>query len=316
MKILWSIDFSPDSKAAIRLLSGIGFPKGSRGILLHVVTKDEELRAFAKSTDLLEHLGVIRQKTIEHAQRNLKKLADQFLPPSLHPTVLVKEGNPAEEILTTLKKEAIDLAVLGTRGLSGVKRFLLGSVSDRVLQESPCPVLIARGSGRRTSRGMRIVLATDGSSEADLAVRFINQLTFPPQSELVLFHVVERTDYSVVQDDYRILGMGPAGLDTVREWEKDFYSRKQKAKMDFLQKTGKKLQIGKVKIEKVPVGYAAEEIIKAATRFRADLLVVGSRGLSGMKRTILGSVSSRVARYAPCSVLVVRPSQKEQVVRL
>ena len=58
--------------------------------------------------------------------------------------------------------------------------------------------------------------------------------------------------------------------------------------------------------EHISTGYAAEEILKAARRFRANLIVLGSRGLTGIKRQFLGSVSARVARHAPCSVLVVR----------
>ena len=53
-------------------------------------------------------------------------------------------------------------------------------------------------------------------------------------------------------------------------------------------------------------GYAAEEIIQAATRSHADLVILGSRVMTGLKGAFLGSVSRRVARHAPCSVLVVK----------
>lgn len=53
-------------------------------------------------------------------------------------------------------------------------------------------------------------------------------------------------------------------------------------------------------------GHAAEEILKAAKRSRADVIVVGSKGLTGLKCFLLGSVADKVARHAPCSVLVVR----------
>jgi len=316
MKILWSVDFSRDSKAALRFLSGIDFPKGSEGLLLHVTTKKEELKKLGHASDLTEQLSQLQKKTIEHAQRHLNKLAEKFLPTALHPTVLVEEGNPGEKILSVLHKEQIDLIVMGTRGMSGIKRFLLGSVSDWILQEAPCPVLLARGSGRRENRGMRIVLATDGSSEAETAVEFMNQFTFPPHSEIVLFHVIEPIDYTVVQDDYRILGLGPSGLQELQKWAKEIHQRREQAQASLLQKTRKTLTRRKGKVEHIAVGYAAEEIIKAAYRFRADLIVMGSRGLTGMKRTLLGSVSSRVARHAPCSVLVVRKSEKKRKIQI
>ncbi len=63
-------------------------------------------------------------------------------------------------------------------------------------------------------------------------------------------------------------------------------------------------------------GHAAEEILKTAKRIRADLVVVGSRGLTGLRRFLLGSVTHKVARHAPCSVLVVRqPSVHEKTHR-
>lgn len=316
MKILWSVDFSRDSKAAIRFLSGVDFPKGSEGLLLHIITKNEELKKFTRTSDLTEELGQLQKQITEQVHRKLKKLADNFLPSKLQHTILVKEGNPGEEILSVLKKERVDLVVLGTRGISGIKRFLLGSVSEWLVQEAPCPVLVARGSGRREDRGMRVVVATDGSSEAEMAVEFLNQFTFPSKSEIVLFHVVEPTDYTVVQDDYRILGLGPSGLQELKKWVKEIHRRREQAQTSLLQKTKKTLTPRKVRVEKIAVGYAAEEIIKAAYRFRADLIVMGSRGLTGVKRSLLGSVSSRVARHAPCSVLVVREPQKRRSVRL
>ncbi|MDT7041153.1 universal stress protein [Candidatus Nitronereus thalassa] len=316
MKILWSVDFSRDSKAAIRCLSGVDFPKGSEGLLLHVISKNEELRRLGHISDFAINLSQLQQKTIERVHRNLKKLADRFLPSTLSRSILVREGNPGKEILTVLNKEHLDLAVLGTRGVTGINRFLLGSVSDWILQEAPCPVLIARGAGRKEKRGMRIVLATDGSSKTEIAVEFINQLSFPPNSEIVLFHVIEPIDYTIVQDDYRTLGLGPSGLQELQKLVKEVHGRRKKSQESLLKQTKKSLTLRKGKVEHIAVGYAAEEIVKAAYRFRADLVVIGSRGLTGVKRTLLGSVSSRVVRHAPCSVLVVRKNEKSKRVRI
>jgi nucleotide-binding universal stress UspA family protein len=163
---------------------------------------------------------------------------------------------------------------------------------------------------------MRILLATDGSDEANTVVEFMNQFTFPPHSEVSLFHVIEPTDYTVVQDDYKILGVGPSGLQKIQQLAKEIHRNRERAQTSLLQKTKQSLASRKVKVEKIAIGYAAEEIIKAASRFRADLIVMGSRGLSGVKRTVLGSVSNRVVCHAPCSVLVVRPIQTRSSLRI
>ena len=96
----------------------------------------------------------------------------------------------------------------------------------------------------------------------------------------------------------------------------DIQQRLDHARMAILEKAQKKLRPQGVHVETISPGYAADEIVKAATRFRADLIVMGSRGLTGMKRMFLGSVSNRVTRHAHCSVLVVRtflPPQKLKV---
>jgi nucleotide-binding universal stress UspA family protein len=59
-------------------------------------------------------------------------------------TFLTKEGNPADEILKTIEAEGVDLVIIGTSGKHGLNRFLLGSVSDKVVRSGPCPVLVVR----------------------------------------------------------------------------------------------------------------------------------------------------------------------------
>jgi nucleotide-binding universal stress UspA family protein len=74
-----------------------------------------------------------------------------------------------------------------------------------------------------------------------------------------------------------------------------------------LEATRKALSCPELKIvENLAFGHEAEEILKASQRMRADLVVMGSRGITGLRRILLGSVSHKVVRYAKCSVLVVR----------
>ena len=68
MKIVWGVDFSRDSKAAIRFFSSIDFPKGSKGVFLHVMTKNEELKKLAHTTDLTSQLDQLQKKAIQQAR--------------------------------------------------------------------------------------------------------------------------------------------------------------------------------------------------------------------------------------------------------
>ena len=313
MKVLLGIDFSRDSKNANGFLSKIRFSPRSKLFLFHAASTEE---VFSLPRAMLGDLGKLRENALRKAHQSLEKIREQFSDSGLATQVVIKEKNPGKEILSFLERNGIDLAVVGTRGISGLKRFLLGSVSEWILQEAPCSVLIVRGSARRAYGGMRVLMATDGSADAQVALKFLNQLTFPANSQIVLFHVIEPTDYTVVQNDYALLNLGTSARLDLEAVSKDIRHRVNQASQTLLKDAQKRLKHKKVKIEKIPTGFSAEEIIKAASRFRADLIVVGSRGLTGLKRRFLGSVSSKVARHAPCPVLVVRKSNKSKPIRL
>ena len=87
--------------------------------------------------------------------------------------------------------------VLGTRGYSKATGFLLGSVSQWVLQEAPCTVLIARPMPpeKKEGRGMNLLLATDGSRDSRAAVDFIKTVELPPSSQITILHVVKKHIY-------------------------------------------------------------------------------------------------------------------------
>ena len=80
-----------------------------------------------------------KEKMLLQALEKIKKRK-----PNLHVTTKLKEGRPANNIIETAKEETVDIIVMGSRGLGGVTQFFLGSVSDRVADEAPCPVLIVK----------------------------------------------------------------------------------------------------------------------------------------------------------------------------
>ena len=86
-----------------------------------------------------EKLEKAHEKILLKAMKKAERLTQK-----ISVTTEVLEGSPAEKIVETAKKEAFDLIVMGSRGLGGIKEFLLGSVSDKVADEAPCPVLIIK----------------------------------------------------------------------------------------------------------------------------------------------------------------------------
>jgi nucleotide-binding universal stress UspA family protein len=217
---------------------------------------------------------------------------------------LVVEGTPASEIVKTIEQDHIDLVVLGTRGLSGLTRFLLGSVSEQTLLHAPCSVMVVReqrrSGGVRRSGPLRILLAVDASPDAETAGRLLAELGLPKSVQVTVLHVVEKADHVTS----RLLASGRADLARLAT---DVLQARKEAAWQLLDQVRKRFQSTGLSADAVIAeGQPAPEIIRVAQRRRADLVVLGSRGMTGVKRFLVGSVSRNVARHAPCSVLVVR----------
>jgi nucleotide-binding universal stress UspA family protein len=141
-----------------------------------------------------------------------------------------------------------------------------------------------------------ILLATDGSREAEPARTTANDLAESTNSEL---HVVT---VALGYPSYDL--RNPSVVDQLREQAEDILNE-QAAKIE---------QEGGMVAEKhlrIAERYRAQQIVKVAEDIGAGLIVIGSRGLGGVRRALMGSVSDSVVRHAHCPVLVVRP-KKEQ----
>jgi nucleotide-binding universal stress UspA family protein len=147
----------------------------------------------------------------------------------------------------------------------------------------------------------RILLATDGSGEAELATIRAVELAQRTDSELHVVHV------GVVPT---LLVSYPGTLG----YEGKLYEQIQEQSRELLRKESWRVKVagGTVAGSHLRMGKVDLEIVALAKELGADLIVMGCRGHGGIRRAIEGSVSDGVIRHAPCPVLVVRP-QKEQV---
>ncbi|MBI3412140.1 MAG: universal stress protein [Planctomycetes bacterium] len=134
--ILHPTDFSERSEVAFRLAGALARDYGATLIVMHVAA--EPGMVFTEGGMLLppddDHLEDMREQL-----RTLKAAGNDF--PVIH---RLEEGNPATEILRVARQSDTDLIVMGTHGRRGLKRLLMGSVAEKVLRESPCPVLTVR----------------------------------------------------------------------------------------------------------------------------------------------------------------------------
>jgi nucleotide-binding universal stress UspA family protein len=228
------------------------------------------------------------ERTLEDARRRLAKRW-----PST--TTQVLYGDARDALVETARRSAIDLIVMGARGLGAVAAFLLGSVSLDVARRAPCSVLVCRGPARPLRA---VTIALDGSAHATEALSFFSALPLPASLTAHLVGVVEPVRYPISAPE-----MLSSALVTAVQLEED--TRRQAlaaTARDAAQALRSRMNVTR----DAPLGSPADVIVREAARTHSDLIVVGSRGMGTLKRLVLGSVSESVLRHAVCPVLIAR----------
>lgn len=200
-------------------------------------------------------------------------------------------GIPAGQILDQVELGSYDLTAMGAGSSSWLGNLLLGSTSMRVLHASDSSVLIVHRFGREQGK-VQVLLATDGSPDAELAVRSLLELADPSKVEVQVVSVANQVPASAAQYDDWV----PAGevLDHLQS----------KAVLAVDQAAQPLIDAGFAVTVDTPSGDPARRILELA-QF-VDLVVVGSRGLGPAGRLALGSVSDQMARLAPAALVCRR----------
>jgi nucleotide-binding universal stress UspA family protein len=137
-KILVAIDGSKPANRASNIAADLAEKYLGSILLLSVV----QPRSHIRTSVSIEYLTILKtryEKLLAASKRKLEKNK-----PALKVSTKLLIGRPSKKIVQMAKEEGSDLIVIGSRGLGGMSRHLLGSVSDRVANEAPCPVLIVK----------------------------------------------------------------------------------------------------------------------------------------------------------------------------
>jgi nucleotide-binding universal stress UspA family protein len=277
--ILVACDFSEPSLVAMRAAGAIVQRAPARLEILHV----EKARAAesAASTDSDE----------VEAKRSLGELrVDELSELSVELRTVV-HGSAAQAILDEARQ--FDLCVVGTHGRTGIARLVLGSVSERVVRHAECDVLVARAEP--APPWQRVVVATDFSEGARAAAIAAHDLARRLGATLTVVHVFD-PGAAVPRED-------AAGHLRVAEVRHLAEARLEDLVVHDL--------AGSAKVELLTAADAGERLVSYVAHQHVGLLVVGTHGRSGIARLLIGSVSERLVRLAPCSVLVVRDRTKK-----
>ncbi|MBA3967439.1 MAG: universal stress protein [Nitrospirales bacterium] len=309
MKILVAVDPSEHAEEAIRFVKSVEWPKKSELFLIHVIEMKDAPPIMPEggpsSWDRV--ISQARGKLFTEAKSFLEHTKKEIVEErALTIKCLVMEGLPGAEILQAVKDYQIDLIILGTRGLSNVKRFLLGSTSDWVMREAPCSVLLVREKLSKVTKGKtaaKILLATDGSSVALSTVDMLGLLNGKTPPKVTVTHVVRKPAY--LEGWY--WGKGKAAFKQLAE---QLLDKAQKEGASHLEEISQRVKGLGMEVDTVLTkGDPAEEIVKLAECSKTKLIMVGSKGFKGGKPVPLGGVVRKIARYAPCSVFLIRPAR-------
>jgi len=221
----------------------------------------------------------------------------------------VSTGYPADEILRYAFERDVDLILMATHGWSGVRRWILGSVADKVLKASTIPVWLVRANVpqenvRGLGPGSRILAPLDGSDLAEMVLPHVEALGSQPGTEpvdVILLSVIEPL----------ILPASTALPEASLNWgslSEEHMLRARKGLEEYLLNTGEKLKEAGLSVRhEVLDGRPADEIIDYAEKNRVDLIVMATHGRSGLSRWAYGSVAERVLMSGTCPILLVRP---------
>ena len=235
------------------------------------------------------------------ARRVAEGAAKRLLSHGLKAQSTVAKGDPKTVILDHTAAMHAELIVLGASGLSAVERFLLGSVSRAVLRFAPCSVALVRQTGSTGDRGLKILLAVDGSEGSRHATEALAARPWPGGTEIRVLSAVE-LGMSALQGAFEI----PA-LDAVQlESQRAAAMKRTEEAIDSARKTLEAAGLTTSESISVLLASPPEIILQEAAAWPADCIVLGSHGSSGLSRFLIGSTSETVATHAACSVEVVR----------
>lgn len=290
MNVLLASDASEQAERAQRLVASVPWPDPTHIEVLYVdqaLTGELDLPV-AKYASLQER---VRQQIDAHLAHLKRALAG----PGRGVETGLLLGRPASVIVDEARRVAADVVVMGSHGHGAVASAFLGSVSAEVVDHAPCPVLVARKTTLT-----KVVFATDGSDGARQAEDLVASWPFLAALPVRVVSVASMTLPFAVLDP---TGTGMIPAETYQQLIDDARAEHEQAAKESVKRLVARHVAATAVVRE---GYAPTEIVRQAVDAGADLIVIGSRGRTGLTRLLLGSVARSVLFQAPCSVLVVR----------
>lgn len=296
-RILCPLDFSDASAHALDHAARLARWYGARLTALHVrptVVPHPDISPEGQMAPWL----VAELETLRH---RVAAVCSEVVAAGVPVDATASAGEPVQEILSHADTLGADLIVLGTHGLSGFRHLVLGSVTEKVLRRATCPVLtVPPRASAALSPFTRVLCAVDFSDCSQHAVTFAATLARQAGARLSLLHVIEWPWHeSTIPETVGVsVEQAQAMADYRRYLETGAAER--------LAAIGAAAMPDRQVTTSVSFGRPYVELLDAARRNGADLIVLGVRGRGPVDLAFFGSTANHVVRSATCPVLTVR----------
>jgi nucleotide-binding universal stress UspA family protein len=296
-KILIPLD---GSKTAERVLPYARYLTGKFSVpveLLAVIDIAE--MATHMAAERARFLDTMIEDSVRHSASYLRLIADTF--PGINVTCTVEKARAEEAIIERAAADKGTLITMATHGRSGLNRFLLGSVAEKVLRGSANPLLLVRAADEGTSAAeaafKKVIVPLDGSPLAESVLPVVADVAKKLDLAVLLFRAYHIPYNAYAGEEGYYAGNYDDLIAGVRN-EANEYLEKKVAEVQ-------KLGVEKVTFE-IKEGFAGDEIITMAHETPDGLIAMCSHGRSGVRRWVLGSVAETVVRHGRHPVLVLR----------
>ena len=293
--VLCATDFSDFSNHAIPYGIALAKEFKARLFLCHVI----DLSSAAIYGEAVLALEEQQKRMTNHAHEEMTRLMSKE---SIDWEPLISVGNAAHEIARLAADKNVDITIAASHGRAGLKRLILGSVTERLMRTLPCPLLVVRSPERgfvtpadQAISLKRILVGCDFSPNSSLAFQYGLSLAQEFQADLHLVHVIQPPLYEHLKKP------GDRKQDLQKDLGADIKSR-------LADMIPEEAQTWCQPVTVLLAGQPHEEITKYAMVNDIDLIILGVRGYGLVESFFVGSTTDRVMRRASCPVLSVQPA--------
>jgi nucleotide-binding universal stress UspA family protein len=289
--VLVGVDFSDCSVNALREAGRLATRDGAKLHVAHMVTPDfvEHYResSAAQETDIIEKL-----------RSQVKQFADAHLGASGEFEASVFIGHPFDELVRAAVEFSADLLVLGSHGLT-VDSHSIGNIASKCVRKAPLPVLLVRDSHRGTFK--KVVAGVDFSDTSFTALREAALIAGRDGADLQVLHVHCPPWLWANHYAYDLQAFPK------KDYEIEYRAILKDEMAAFVAPVRTEFPELKLTTEIVEDEAPLRGIRKHLKAVEADVVVIGSRGRSGIKSLLLGTTAERLLQDSPCSVITVKP---------